>query len=51
MQKPLPQQQQLLVKHESMSYDEQQIKNEGHDDSLNESINPTKTRADPLLCK
>jgi hypothetical protein len=45
MQKPP---QQLLVKHESMSYDEQQTKTEGHDDSLNESVNTNKTRVDPL---
>ena len=65
MQKPLlqpstpapatPQQAQLLVKHESMSFDEQQQqqqqlqpKIEAQDDSLNESINTNKTRADPL---
>ncbi|CAF1560534.1 unnamed protein product, partial [Rotaria sordida] len=54
MQKPPPpppqqqqQQQQLLVKHEPMSFDEQQIKTEAHDDSLNESINTIKTRSDP----
>jgi len=47
MQKPP---QQLLVKHEPMSYDEQQIKTEGHDDSLNESINTSKIRPDPLQC-
>jgi hypothetical protein len=47
MQKPP---QQLLVKHEPMSYDEQQIKTEGHDDSLNESINTSKSRPDPLQC-
>jgi hypothetical protein len=45
---PLPQ---LLVKHESMSFDEQQIKTEGHDEPLNESINITKPRVDPLQCK
>ncbi|CAF4748019.1 unnamed protein product, partial [Rotaria magnacalcarata] len=40
--------QQLLVKREPMSYDEQQVKTEIHDDSLNESMNTSKTRADPL---
>lgn len=47
MQKPP---QQLLVKHESTSYDEQQPKTEVHDDSLNESMNTGKVRVDPLLC-
>jgi hypothetical protein len=48
---PQPQPQQLLVKHESISYDEQQIKTEAHDESLNESINTNKPRVDPLQCK
>ncbi|CAM4989787.1 unnamed protein product, partial [Rotaria socialis] len=53
-QSPYPnqmKQQQLLVKREPISYDEQQVKTEIHDDSLNESMNTSKTRADPLHCK
>lgn len=48
MQKPPPQ---LLVKHEPITYDEQQPKPEIHDESLNESINTSKGRPDPLLCE
>ena len=46
MQKPS---QQLLVKHEPMPFEEQQIKTEVHDDTLSESINTSKVRADPYL--